>query len=352
MTDFLANAYPAFAERLRKVSLADLPTPTSSGRVKSNKGRLEITIKHDDLTGSFYGGNKLRKLEYLLQRVCEGHAQRVATFGSVASNHALATTLYGKRLGIDCTCLLSHQVKTPATRRVLGQLLQNSAEIVVYGGDYHARIETMRRHVQRRNCRVIPLGGSSWVGTVGYVNAGLELASQVSAGELPAPDRIYIATGTMGSAAGLALGLVLAGLDAEVHAIRVSPASIMNEERLQRLLEKTSLMLKRLDPAFPGDLASQVRIRVRHEFFGEGYAKSNDVTDRAIDIAHDQLGLTLEPTYTGKAMAALLEDANQRHREGTSFMFWNTYNSNPLPDVDESGLNWDGLPAEFRRYFD
>ena len=352
MTDSLANAYPDLANRLRKATLAELPTPVVSGRIDLDDIHVELSIKRDDLTSSFYGGNKLRKLEYLLRRVQERRARCVATFGSVASNHALATTLYAKPIGLDCICLLSHQVKTPSARRVLGQLLDNRAEIVRFGGNYHERVETLRKHVKGRRCRVIPLGGSSWVGTVGYVNAGLELAAQVSDGELAAPERIYIATGTMGSAAGLALGLALAGLDAEVHAVRVSPPSIMSEERLQRLLCKTAFMLNRLDTSIPADLATRARIRARHAFFGEGYAKTTPAADRAIEIAGSQLGLLLEPTYTGKAMAALLHDAEHARQDGARVMFWNTYNSIPLPEVDEAQLDFDRLPGEFRRYFD
>ena len=107
------------------------------------------------------------------QRAIDKRAKRVATFGSVASNHALATALYARRLDLDCTCLLSHQVNSPAVVKVLQQLLQCGAEIVRYGGDYRSRVGLMRRHVQRRRTWVIPLGGSSWLGTVGYVAAGL-----------------------------------------------------------------------------------------------------------------------------------------------------------------------------------
>ena len=352
MTDYLASTYPELAQRLRKLSLAELPTPVTVASVELNDARLEVCIKRDDLTSSFYGGNKLRKLEYLLQRIQEKRARRVATFGSVASNHALATTLYSKRIGIACTCLLSHQVKTPAARRVLRLLLANDAEILRYGGDYQARVALMRQHVQGRQCRVIPLGGSSWVGTVGYVSAGLEFAAQVRAGELAAPDRIYIATGTMGSAAGLALGLALSGLDSTVHAVRVSPSSIMNDDRLRHLLNKTAFMLNRLDASIPPDLAARVRIRARHEFFGEGYAKTTPAVDRAISLARDQLGIELEPTYTGKAMAALLHDAASAIRDQKRFVFWNTYNSIPLPEVDESQIDLGRLPEEFLRYFD
>ena len=352
MTDYLANAYPALAKRLDKLKFAELPTPVGECIVRLAGSERRISIKYDNLTSSYYGGNKLRKLEYLLRRALAKNVDRVATFGTAASNHALATTLYAKQLDLPCICLTSHQVRTAAAAKTLRLLLENGAEIVRYGGSYHSRVETMRRHVQGRNVWLIPLGGSSWLGTVGYVNAGLELAAQVAALEVPAPDRIYIATGTMGSAAGLALGLALAGQKSEVQAVRVSPDNIMNRQRLDRLMAKTVTMLNRVDATIPADLASRARIDVRHEFFGDGYAVSNAVTDAAVEFASDQLELQLEPTYTGKAMAALLHDLLRPEHDGKSMLFWNTYNSNPLPEPDEAAVDTDRLPAEFLRYFD
>lgn len=352
MTDYLATAYPALARHLDKLALADLPTPVSQRVVSSGGAKHNIGIKHDNLTNSTYGGNKLRKLEYLLRRALNRKADRVATFGTAASNHALATTLYAKQLGLPCICLTSHQAKTAAAAKTLRLLLASSAEIIRYGGSYHTRVETMRRHVQGRNVSVIPLGGSSWLGTVGYVNAGLELAAQIAAAEIPAPDRIYIATGTMGSAAGLALGLALAGQEADVQAVRVSPEIIMNRQRLDHLLAKTATVLHQIDASIPGDLARRARIDVRHEFFGAGYAVSNDATDAAIEFAADHLGLSLEPTYTGKAMAALLYDLACSEHAGKSMLFWNTYNSSPLPEPEDAAVDMDRLPAEFLRYFD
>lgn len=352
MTDYLVNAYPALAGKLRKVALANLPTPVGRCAIPVASGVRDIGIKYDNLTSSYYGGNKLRKLEYLLQHSIDKRAKRVATFGSVASNHALATTLYAGRLDLGCTCLLSHQVNSPAVARVLRLLMQFDAEIIRYGGDYRSRVETMRKHVRGRRSWVIPLGGSSWRGAAGYVGAGLELAAQVEAGEIDAPARIYIATGTMGSAGGLALGLALAGLQSVVQAVRVSPEEIMNRRRLDHLMAKTASMLNALDPGIPADLHRRAQIQVRDAFFAGGYARSNAATDAAIEVARDALGLDLEPTYTGKAMAALLHDAGRARHRDAFLMFWNTYNSNPLPEVRNSAIDMRVLPAEFLRYFD
>ena len=164
------------------------------------------------------------------------------------------------------------------------------------------------------------------------------------------PDKLYVATGTMGTAAGLGIGLRLAGLDTEVQAVRVSMTHIASDERLERLIQKISLMLRRFDESIPEDLANTIRVKMRHRFFAGGYARSDRATDDAIMLASQQLGLALEPTYTGKAMAALLHDL--AGAAGESLMFWNTYSSAPTPIIEPSKLDFDSLPDEFRRYVD
>jgi D-cysteine desulfhydrase len=196
---------------------------------------------------------------------------------------------------------------------------------------------------------VIPMGGSAWLGNVAFIDAALELATQIAAGECPQPDRLYVATGTMGTAIGLALGLALCELPIEVHAVRVSPFDISNEERLQRLAAKTVGMLHRLEPRFPADLASRMKLVFRHDFFGAGYAHSDAATERAIRLARDELELPLEATYTGKAMAALLAD-REDSRSGKP-MFWQTYHAAPLPKPGHLAQANSPLPAEFQRYF-
>jgi 1-aminocyclopropane-1-carboxylate deaminase/D-cysteine desulfhydrase-like pyridoxal-dependent ACC family enzyme len=352
MTDFLANAFPTLAKSLPKASLASLPTPVTKRSLSTASGRQLILIKHDDLTGELYGGNKVRKLEYIFRLARSRKAQRIATFGTVASNHALATALYASAAGFECTCFLSHQSKTANVAKVLNMHLDNETEIVRFGGGRVSRVATMRGSLLGRNAWVIPIGGSSWLGTIGFVNAGLELAGQILSGELPVPARVYVATGTMGTAAGLALGLALSGIATDVHAIRVSHESISNPAAMRRLMAKTAMLMRRYDASIPADIASRARWVFRDEFFGDGYARSNKATDRAIALARDELGLTLEQTYTGKAMAALLHDMDHAGIAKQPSLFWNTYNSRPLPVSNERPANIDRLPAEFLRYYD
>lgn len=352
MTDHLSDAFPRLAALVPSLRLADLPTPLEVRLLPHGADAVPIAIKRDDLTAALYGGNKVRKLEYLLQRARDRNARRVATFGTVASNHALATALYGAAQQFESVCFLSHQSRTPQAAIMLNMHLRIGTEIVRYGGSRRQRIATLRKHLAGQKTWVIPMGGTCWLGVLGHVNAGLELAEQLASGAAESPDRLYVATGTMGTAAGLALGLALAGLHTEVHAVRVSPDWIANHRALQRLMVKTALLMRRLDATIPADLVQKSRIRFRDEFFAGGYARSDAATDAAIGIAREQLGLTLDTTYSGKAMAALLHDVRQPELAGQSLLFWNTYNSRPLPATTENPGDGVRLPDEFRRYFD
>ena len=349
MTDYLVNAYPKLAEKLRKKSFATLPTPISHHEVEFLAGCRSIAVKHDDQTNPVYGGNKIRKLEYIFRRAQDRGAQRVATFGAVGSNHALATAILAKQLGLECTCFLAHQKRTPNIPQTLNMHLQLGTELVRYGGSTN-RLALFRRYLQNRDCWVIPLGGSCWLGAIGFVNAGLELAAQIEAGEINTPDRIYIANGTMGSVAGLAIGLALASLPTEIHAVRVADNRFARREVLDRLMFKTVTLLNRFDSAISIDTLTRTRIVWRDEFYAGGYAAVDDATENAVQFAANNLQLSLDTTYTGKAMAALLHDIEMT-REKSSILFWNTYNSRALPTiaVDESLMQ--NLPDQFARYY-
>jgi len=350
MSDYLGNAYPRLADQLRKMSFASLPTPISHHQIELAAGSHSIAVKHDDQTSPIYGGNKIRKLEYIFQRAKERGAKRVATFGAVGSNHALATAIFAREFGFECTCFLAHQKYTPNIPKTLGVHLELGTELVRYGGSID-RLALFRRYLQNRKTWVIPLGGSCWLGVVGFVNAGLELAAQIESGELQLPDRIYIANGTMGSVAGLALGLALANLSPEIHAVRVADNRFVKREVLDRLMKKTAALLNRFEPDIPANLADVTNIIWRGEFFAGGYAVVDEVTERAVQLAKDNLGLTLDTTYTGKAMAALLYDLGSSEDNATS-LFWNTYNSRPLPSVSVTHSSLQELPEDFKRYFE
>ncbi len=351
MTDFLGNAFPRLAERLRKVALADLPTPVSNIEFNTDSGARRIAIKHDDQSNLKYGGNKIRKLEYIFHRARERGAHRIATFGAVGSNHALATAIFARDCGFDCTCFLSAQKRTPYIATTLNMHRRIGTEIVRYGGSVD-QLATFRRYLQGRQAWVVPLGGSSWLGATGFVNAALELAHQVKAGDIAMPARIYIANGTMGSSVGLALGLALADMPTELHVVRVVDECVANPLRFDHLLRKTAMMLRRLDASIPEDVADRAQVCWRDEFFAGGYAAADELTRDTVTVAEQQLSLALETTYTGKSMAALLHDLAAPDYAGEHYLFWNTYNSRPLPVDSTRPATRDNIPREFMTYFD
>jgi D-cysteine desulfhydrase len=350
MTDYLGNAYPQLASTLKKWSFASSPTPISHHELELSAGSHVISVKHDDQTHTIYGGNKVRKLEYILQRAKDRGAKRLATFGAVGSNHALATAIFAKEFGFDCTCFLAHQRLTQNISRTLMSHLVLGTELVRWGGGVN-RLELYRRYLQGRRAWVIPLGGTCWLGIVGFVNAGLELAAQIEAGEIRVPDRIYIANGTMGSVAGLAIGLALARLPTEIHAVRVADNRFVRRGALDRLMKKTVTILNRFDPKISTDASMQTRIVWRNEFYAGGYAWVDDNTAQAAEFAKSRLGLDLDTTYTAKAMAALLHDLEAGVGD-EHCLFWNTYNSRPLPTVGDHNLLARNFPEEFERYFE
>ncbi len=343
----LDDAFPRLAGALPRLSLADLPTPLVSRTIDIDGRRCTVAIKCDDQSNAIYGGNKVRKLEYLLHQAQEKNASRIATFGTVASNHALATAVHARRQHFDCTCLLSHQHRTRKAAETLNAHLANGTEIVRFGGARPSRVSTMRRYLQGRRCWVIPMGGSNWLGTVGFVNAALELLQQTDR----VPDRVYIANGTMASAAGLAIGFALADAKTRVQAVRVTLPFVANETAMDRLIQKTVRMMRRYDRSVPADLAERVQLDFREDYLGDGYARTNALTDQAIDRARSELGLQLEATYTGKAMAALLDDLADPRIAEQSLVFWNTFSSAPR-DARTTRPADAALPEEFLRYFD
>lgn len=351
MSDFLSQAFPAIGRQVRTTALAELPTPVVARTLSQPAGSFDLWIKRDDISSASYGGNKVRKLEYLLQRAVERGARRVATFGAAGSNHALATAVHATTLGLACTCFLSHQRPTPKVARTLNMHRKLGTEIV-YWTRSSERLATYRRYLQHRNAWVIPLGGTCWRGCVGFVNAGLELAQQVRDGELPRPTRIYMAAGTTGSVAGLALGLAAAGLDTEIHAVRVADEPFGGPAVLDRVMAKTALLLRRIDASFPTAEKARPLIAWRDDFLAGGYARVDDVTRKAVALADTELHLDLETTYTGKALAALLHDRQQSGCHAGDYLFWNTHNSRALPVGTARPGDAGEMPDEFLRYYE
>ena len=245
----LANRFPGLLTTLPRRSLAALPTPVEqAAQLGRQVGLNDLLVKRDDLTAVLYGGNKVRKLEYLLADAQLLDCDTVLTFGAVGSNHALATSIFARELGLQCIAVLTDQAPTPNVSRTLRHHARLGTRLVhatSYSNSKELSDEIASTHpggpelVYR-----ITWGGSSWLGTVGFVNAALELVEQMESG---LPDVIYVACGTMGTAVGLGLGLSLAGAHTRVEAIQVVPNVVTNPERFQAMHEQTNEQLAARD---------------------------------------------------------------------------------------------------------
>ena len=347
--------YPTVAEKIPRLSFGEFPTPVErlSG-ISRHLKRDNLYIKRDDLSSRAYGGNKVRKLEFLLADALKHGAVRVITSGGAGSNHAVATAVYARKAGLKAVLMLFRQPNSHAVRHNLLLNLASGAELIhhdTYEEHTQALTETIRRYesVDGRAPYVIPLGGSSPVGAIGYVNAGLELAAQIAAGELPLPSRIYLALGTMGTAMGLLLGLKAAGIKTNLQAVRAVPTYVAGMDKCHLLFNRTNEFLREMDPSFPTCTLTPEDLTIREEYFGEKYGMFTPEAVAAATLLRESDGIILDGTYTGKACAAFLADL--RNDGDEPVLFWNTKNSRALPP-EALAADYRLLPAPLHYYFE
>jgi 1-aminocyclopropane-1-carboxylate deaminase/D-cysteine desulfhydrase-like pyridoxal-dependent ACC family enzyme len=331
MTLPLHDRFPG-TENLAHVTLACLPTPVEPvPELARLLGIQSCLVKRDDISGCAYGGNKVRKLEFLLGQALAENRRAVITFGALGSNHVRATAIYGAQVGLQVHAVLAPQPSTPyldanlLADRAAGARLhfaESYAQALARGAEQRDQI-TLRDGVEPF---VIPFGGTNARGIIGFVNAAFELAAQVEAGALPAPDLIYVPYGSAGTASGLAIGLAAVGLRASVVGVRVVPAESTNPARSRRVMEEAVALLREFDAGFPSVRPESVALEVRDGFLGEGYAAATPESLEAVALAEAN-GMHLETTYTGKALAAMVADARAGRLAGKTALFWNTYSS-------------------------
>jgi D-cysteine desulfhydrase len=337
-------------------ALAELPTPVS---VSEDLGRAvgcgPVWVKRDDACAPGYGGNKVRKLAFLLGRAQADGVKTVLTYGAAGSNHALATAIHARRLGLGTVALLVPQHNSASVGKNLLHHLEAGTDLRPCANGRAAAVETVRAFYQAARAdgrfpQVIPPGGSSPLGLAGFVDAAFELKAQVEAGLLPAPTRVYAASGTMGTVVGLTLGFAAAGLDCTTVAVRVTWEKFTSLAKARRLFHTTNHLLREADPSFPLLDFPEDRFELRDEFFGEDYGLWTPAGVEAMDLAGELAGLRLEGTYTGKAMAGLLADARCGRLGKQTALFWNTYNSVPWTPAAGAG-DPARLPVAFQPYF-
>ncbi|NUN16281.1 MAG: pyridoxal-phosphate dependent enzyme [Myxococcales bacterium] len=337
---------------LPKISLAILPTPVQRlQNIEQHLGLSPIYVKRDDRSGLLYGGNKVRKLEYLLADAVKTRHTTVLTIGPAGSNHVLATATYAQAIGLNAVAVIFPRVDTPAVRRNLVATLRAGADVRpcrsaltvplgwLEGAAIAACAETddPQAKILAYN---IPAGGSSPVGCVGYFEAFLELMEQFRSMGKPIPSRIYVALGTGGTAAGLLAAISTLPVATEVVGVQVTPKIVVRRSTILTLAQQTLDLLAQSGCAQAQCTVREEALRVVTNQFGDGYGKVTPQAQKAMATAYELEKLELEGTYTAKTFAALLEDLATAPPHDTGVLYWHTYSSvelpvEPDPDIPE-----------------
>lgn len=351
----LFNIFPQLKERIPFFPIGGFPSSIQQLNGLSRQiGNRNLYIKRDDLCGTLYGGNKVRKLEFLLGDALAHGFRHVITSGGAGSNHARATATYASVARLKCTIMLFDQHHSSTVQENLLADYKFNAEMLL-DSTYEEHAIHLKEVIQSITERessppyVIPAGGSSPVGTIGFVNAGFELAAQIKKGELPVPDAIFITFGTMGTAAGLILGLKAAGISTMVHAIRVVPDYVGNFDKCITLAEQTNKLLHDCDSSFPIVTISEKEFTVHGNYFGNGYGIPTREGDAFIQLIHDSDHIDLDSVYTGKCGAAFC-DYIRHDGKNRTVLFWNTKNAH-MDSSLRSDVDFRKLPEEFHKYF-
>jgi 1-aminocyclopropane-1-carboxylate deaminase/D-cysteine desulfhydrase-like pyridoxal-dependent ACC family enzyme len=316
----LITRFPALA-RVPCVSLGTFPTPVE--RVAGLDGGAELWVKRDDLSAREYGGNKVRALEFLLAGV--GPGDTVLTVGGAGSTHVLATAAHARRLGAHTIAVRWRHEGDATADAVAARAGALCARVTTC----HWALSGMLRALgvrASRTVRWVPAGGTSPLGMLGHVNAALELAQQIRAGELPPMDRIIAPLGSGGTVAGLALGLGIAGVEATVVGARVAPRLVANRIRVLALAGRTARMIAKLTGEA---VARPARVEIAHETYGGAYGRPTRAGAAAAAAMHAATGLRLDATYSAKALAAALGAPSR-----AGVLFWLTFDA-----------RWLGVPS-------
>lgn len=349
----LERILPGLRDQIPWLRLADgIPTPVERlERAGRALGIGQFWIKRDDQSSTLYGGNKVRKLEFLLADALSRGATRIITMGGIGSHHCCATTAFAAHLGLPTTIV---QVPQPLTDHVRRQLLLDAYHGASFRLASHepGQIWAIHREMAAERDRggrphFIWAGGSSALGTLGFVEAALELAQQVRDGALPEPEAVFVATGSCGSHAGLLLGLRLAGIKSRVIGVRVVPGIIANDAMVDHLASGALQHLQRVQPSLEVADWSWEEIEILTGHMGPGYGHVTEEAKHVQRIMSETEDITLETTYTAKTVAAMAAWSAAHVGHGP-LLFWNTFSSTPVPaPLPDPGV----LPDNYRRFF-
>ena len=300
-----------------RLKFAHLPTPIEPlPRLSASLQGPRLLVKRDDQTGLAFGGNKTRKLEYLLAEARDEGAKTLITAGAVQSNHCRQTVAAAARFGMDCILVLFGDPPDPPDgNNLLHHLL--GAEIVTTDRENveNKMVELFQKTLsEERKPYLIPYGGSNHTGAVGYVNAMLELAEQGLN-----PDWIVFPSSSGGTQAGMLVGGKMTGFSGKILGISVDEPGEDLTAQIADLANDTAKWIGQDASFSTGD------VLVNDDYTGQGYAVMGEPEIEAIQHFARQEALLLDPVYTGRAAAGLIDLIRQGFfGETETVLFWHT----------------------------
>lgn len=362
--------YPELEKNIYYRQLGNLPTPVYKCKNLSVEIGLNIFIKRDDLTGDFssikkFGGNKVRKLEFLLADALKHNTQSVLTYGCAGSNHALATCFYTKELGLKPTAILMPQPNSKVLRRNLILQANNNSKLKLVQSLKQRSLETEYycfKQIQKYKSApyLIPTGGSCPIGVLGFINAAFELKEQIESKVCQEPDFLYLPVGSGGTYAGLLIGLKLAGLKTKLIGVTIEPEINTNKfvDKILELSNKTIELLRKNASNFNLTNITQEDITLLYDYCGQDYGLFTVEGIKAKKQFNKLENVELDGVYTAKAFAGLLVDIKTRVKPEDIVLFWNTFCSNSAEELLANEQidyfdpkNYKQLPKAFHQYF-
>lgn len=309
---------------LPRFNLAQFPTPVHSlDRLTQAWEGPAIYMKRDDLTSLGLGGNKTRKLEFLIGQALADGADTLVTAGGIQSNHCRLTAAAACRAGLKCHLVLNGSAPAIPNGNLLLDKIFQARVHYCHRKDRDARLVQVADDLRSQGHKpfVIPVGGSNSIGSVGYVHAMIELCDQLTAMALQV-DAIVFASSSGGTQAGLALGAKMVGFQGDVLAIsidqvRTGPDSFLPV--LEKIANETALRMGS-DPVM-----TEADFSLNCDYLGAGYAQPGDLEFNAIrDLARYE-GILLGPVYTARAMGGLWDMIRKkRFTQDHTIVFWHT----------------------------
>ncbi len=340
----LFDAFPSLAGALPWLPLARTPTTVEPLPAPVSAQAAGLWMKRDDQISPIYGGNKVRRYEFLLAAARAAGARTLVTAGGLASTQVMATTLFGRALGFAVRAVLFDQPITRFAQRSLLGYVSGGAELAYGGGYASTALRLAAARARTRDSFLILPGAPDPISNLGYLDAMLELAAQVDRGVLPRPDAIVLPTGSSGTLAALALGARWLGWPTEIVGVRITSAIACNRVSVGAIIAATDWFMARRSKDWRQGRGG-VRYRLDGSQLGEGYGHP---TAAAIDGAHTYgvwTGRTGEVTYSGKAVAAFHRFACSPAARGKHVLLWNTLSSVEPPLAPDAA---DRVPPSLR----